>query len=618
MYEAFFGLSEKPFSIAPDPQYLYMSARHKEAMAHLRYGLSLGGGFNVLTGEVGTGKTTLCRNLISDLPEKVDIALILNASISELELLQSICDELDIEYEERSSQKKLLDQINRYLLESFAEGRRTVLIVDEAQLLSRKVLERIRILTNLETTKHKLLHIILIGQPELNDLLLRDDLRQVAQRVTARYHLGALKADEMGDYLNFRLSIAGCKRPLFSRPAIRKLHQLTAGIPRRINVLADHALLAAFAGEKSTIDSSTIRKAAHDVFLDQGKRGLAFFARLHEYRVWLLMLLLLAYFAGMLWWLQQPVETQPATASRPALLGEQSDVVQDQISPPASGAASAIEFVENEPANHGSAADDGESAVALEGSSGEVNQMDSTPTRIKRESLDVPIAETEGVHSNNSRDSSGSGVPRTSDGIVVAQGLTEEAVALQNLVGVWQQDILVVPELFCDQAAARGLACLSVPSWRQLYLFNRPAVLRLQQDGEVIFALLRRVENGVAEVQMGNQVFEVEPHELSEMWAGEGLALWQPPLFGSHLLRVGDEDAAVTPLRSRLNQAAQISGIPPLSNLQSEKFDQEMAQKVFELQLHYSISSDSMIGNETYLLINELTSTSQPPILRQR
>jgi len=268
VYEGYFGLTERPFSIAPDPHYLYMSARHKEATAHLSYGLTQGGCFIVLTGEVGTGKTTLCRNLLSDLPQNVDVALILNANINESELLQTVCDELKIEYSHLSSQKQLLDLINQYLLETFADNRHTVLIIDEAQLLSRDVLEQIRLLTNLETTKSKLLQIILIGQPELNDLLSRNDLRQLAQRVTARYHLGALERSEIEDYINFRLGVAGCKQPLFSRQALNKMHSLTSGIPRKINVLADHALLSTYSKNLSLVDAKTVKKAADDVFIN--------------------------------------------------------------------------------------------------------------------------------------------------------------------------------------------------------------------------------------------------------------------------------------------------------------------------------------------------------------
>ena len=301
MYLGYFGLTERPFSIAPDPQYLYMSKRHKEAMAHLSYGLTQGGCFIVLTGEVGTGKTTLCRNLLGDLPDNIDVALILNANINEQELLQTICDELKIVYQGGESQKQLLDKINQSLLATFAENRKTVLIIDEAQLLSRDVLEQIRLLTNLETTKSKLLQIILIGQPELSDLLARNDLRQLAQRITARYHLDALRLHEIEDYINFRLSVAGCKQPLFSRQAVTQMHSLTDGIPRKINVLADHALLSAYANTQRMVDSKTIKQAGRDVFIETRPAARTSVSRFQLPRWWWAIPLLLALNVG-LWY----------------------------------------------------------------------------------------------------------------------------------------------------------------------------------------------------------------------------------------------------------------------------------------------------------------------------
>ena len=205
MYLEHFKLTERPFSITPDPRFLYMSARHREALAHLLYGLGESGVFVQLTGEVGTGKTTICRCLLEQVPENVDIALVLNPKVTSTELIASVCDELGIEYPaDNTSIKSLTDVLNRYLLDAYARGRRTVLIIDEAQNLSADVLEQVRLLTNLETSTQKLLQVILIGQPELRTLLARDDMRQLSQRVTARYHLDPISRDEADAYLNVR------------------------------------------------------------------------------------------------------------------------------------------------------------------------------------------------------------------------------------------------------------------------------------------------------------------------------------------------------------------------------------------------------------------------------
>lgn len=267
MYTAFFGLNEKPFSITPNPRYLYMSERHTEALAHLIYGIKDSGGFIQLTGEVGTGKTTLIRGLLQRLPETADVAVVLNSQLSATEFLASILEELGIEVpEQRDSLKALTDALNEFLLENYSNGRRTILIVDEAQNFAVDVLEQIRLLTNLETAKHKLLQILLIGQPELRTTLSRHDLRQLAQRITARYHLEALSQDDTEVYIQHRLKVAGATRPIFAKSACRELYRLSGGIPRIINVIADRALLGAFTAEEAQVDARLVRQAAAEVY----------------------------------------------------------------------------------------------------------------------------------------------------------------------------------------------------------------------------------------------------------------------------------------------------------------------------------------------------------------
>ncbi|HXH03515.1 MAG TPA: AAA family ATPase [Candidatus Competibacteraceae bacterium] len=271
MYAAYFGLRDYPFSITPDPSYVYMSPRHQEALAHLLYGMGEHGGFVQLTGEVGTGKTTLIRTLLSQHFEDVDIALSLNPRLTVEEFMASICDELHIDYPQPApSLKQLLDALNRHLLEAHAKGRRTVLIIDEAQNLSREVLEQVRLLTNLETHRHKLLRIILVGQPELDVMLKRDDLRQLAQRITARYHLQPLNARETTAYVSHRLSVAGAHHPIFSRAALRAVYRLSHGVPRLINVICDRALLAAYAGGHQRVDGWLLRRAAREALRGPG------------------------------------------------------------------------------------------------------------------------------------------------------------------------------------------------------------------------------------------------------------------------------------------------------------------------------------------------------------
>lgn len=268
MYKAFYGLNDNPFSIAPNPHYMFLSDRHREALAHLTYGLGETGGFVLLTGEVGTGKTTVSRCLLEQIPDNTDTAFILNPSLTELELLATLCDELEIAYGDNPTLKQLTDLISMYLLNNHKNGRNTVLIIDEAQHLRSEVLEQLRLLTNLETNTKKLLQVILIGQPELQQLLKRQDLRQLAQRITARYHLLPLNKEEIALYVQHRLQVAGRHEPLFTRKAIAALHKHSGGIPRLTNLLCERALMAGYGQVKVPIDHKMVDQAAVEVLGD--------------------------------------------------------------------------------------------------------------------------------------------------------------------------------------------------------------------------------------------------------------------------------------------------------------------------------------------------------------
>jgi general secretion pathway protein A len=268
MYLSFYGLAEKPFAITPDPRYLFLGGRHAEALAHLVYGITEAGGFIQLTGEVGTGKTTIIRSLLAKQPENAEIALILNPRMNAPEFMLTICEELGIMVPDDAvgSVKELIDILNRYLLRAHADGRRVVLVVDEAQNLPPELLEQVRMLTNLETETQKLLQIILIGQPELRDVLARNDLRQLAQRVTGRYHLDPLSRSESLAYVKHRLRIAGSTSDIFTKGALNELYRTTGGVPRLLNIIGDRALLGGYSEDRHEVSIAMVRKAASEVF----------------------------------------------------------------------------------------------------------------------------------------------------------------------------------------------------------------------------------------------------------------------------------------------------------------------------------------------------------------
>ncbi len=608
MYLNYFGLAERPFSIAPDPQYLYMSARHREASAHLSYGLSQGGCFIVLTGEVGTGKTTLCRSLLADLPDNVDVALILNPNINRRELLETVCDELKIDYREQQSKKRMLDKINEYLLERYADGRHTVLIIDEAQLLSRTVLEQIRLLTNLETTKAKLLQIILIGQPELNDLLSRQDLRQLAQRVTARYHLPAISREEIQDYVNFRLGVAGCKKPLFSAQALKILHQASDGIPRKINVIADHALLAAYAESEPLVDSKIVKQAAKDVLVEQKRpatvswlpvaTGLIAAALIVNVSLWW-------WFAGQSGGSQSPPmasATQAVESAEQQATAVDRNLNQDQDQEPLT---TIIKPDDVEP---------GSVVIAdefLDDSQADVPELQEDPDpQLTLLSNLQPVSQPEPPYLANSA------FGRV---LEVSPDRTGRVAAFRNLAAAWDVDLsgaMLSP--VCDELQQRGVKCQTVKSWPSLQRMNRPTIMVLSHKGTEHRVILYKVQANTASVLVGDQTYDVPVAELRDRWAGNAIVLWRPSELGDDLLQLGDQNEKIPLLRSKLNEILSKQSLPVLKDASSDLYDFDMTEKITELQMRFGLMADGKIGRETYLLLNELLQATEVPVLQPR
>ena len=271
MYETFFGFREKPFNLTPDPRFLYLSPKHQEAFAHLDFGLKQRGGFMIVTGEVGTGKTTLCRYFLNRLDKDTLSAFVLYPALSVTDLLNAVVRDLGITTE-ATTPKGLIDDLHRFLLKARHDGKNVVIVIDEAQNLSRDVLEQVRLVSNLETSTEKLIQIVLIAQSELNEILAQKDLRQLEQRVTARYHLTPLSQEEMTNYIRHRLSIAGgIGKVDFTPGALRRFHRFSGGVPRLINLVCDRALLAGYVLDRREIDRHIARQVIEELNLPKSK-----------------------------------------------------------------------------------------------------------------------------------------------------------------------------------------------------------------------------------------------------------------------------------------------------------------------------------------------------------
>jgi general secretion pathway protein A len=494
MYTSFFGLSEKPFAITPDPRYLYLSERHAEALAHLLYGINESGGFIQLTGEVGTGKTTVVRTLLSRVPHHADVAVILNPRVTPVEFLLTICEELGLEIaaSDRDSVKQMVDALNRRLLNAHAEGRRIIVLVDEAQNLSIDVLEQVRLLTNLETPTQKLLQIILIGQPELRELLDRTDLRQLAQRITGRYHLKPLSREETKGYVRHRLRVAGATEEIFTPAALVELHRLSSGIPRVINVACDRALLGAYTQETRKITAGLVRRAAGEVY---GRRFLP------PWLGWVIGSLGVAALAGTLFlgwqfWRHQPLVLSASRALK-------SVAATHAATPPAAAPA----------------------AVAAAAA-----RIETAPAP-KLASVNALLQANEAN--------------------------TTDVAAFRRLLSLWGT-ALADDRDPCGQAAKAGLACLEQRgSWTQVRILNRPAILTLTDErGQRHRVVLSSLDDNTATLNLGEHNEKVSIDELSRDWFGEFTVIWKPKTSRTRLLSLGMQGDEVRWLRRSLNALA--------------------------------------------------------------
>jgi len=473
MYLSFFGLNEKPFAITPDPRYLYLSERHAEALAHLLYGINEAGGFVQLTGEVGTGKTTIVRSLLAQAPKNAEIALILNPRVTAPEFLLTICEEIGIGVPDDAigSLKDLVDILNDYLLKAHAGGRRVVLVVDEAQNLAPEVLEQVRLLTNLETPTQKLLQIILIGQPELRELLSRNELRQLAQRITGRYHLDPLSQDETTAYVRHRLRVAGATTDIFTPLALSEVYRLSDGVPRVINVICDRALLGAYTQDRHRVTPSLVRDAAAEVF---GRR----FAPL---------------------WL--PWAATAATGIALAL----GAWALWEIAPWSGHAQEAVASV---PA-----------AKAAAQMQGQVQTASSSPVASATPAGTAPVAPA--------RTTTATAAVSLPALLKQHKAETDPDNAFTRLFSLWKASYVAGNTDPCTQARKQGLECLMQRgSFGQLRLYNRPAILMLNDDvGGAHQVVLASLDDEQAQLDIGGTHTEVSIGELSRYWFGDFVLL---------------------------------------------------------------------------------------------
>jgi general secretion pathway protein A len=557
MYLSFFGLNEKPFAITPDPRYLYLSERHAEALAHLLYGITEAGGFVQLTGEVGTGKTTIIRSLLAQTPKNAEIALILNPRMTAPEFLLTLCEELGIGVPDHAaaSGKDLVDILNDYLLRAHAAGRRVVLVVDEAQNLAPEVLEQVRLLTNLETNTQKLLQIILIGQPELRELLGRTELRQLAQRITGRYHLDPLSADETRAYVLHRLRVAGATTDIYTPSALRETYRLSGGVPRVINVISDRALLGSYTQDRHRVTGSLVRRAASEVF---GRvfapSWLPWAGGVAAAALLIVAIVALVRYAP---WESSGSEAFASTAADTVVAGK-------PASDPAGATPASTSFQPPPAAPAAAPASGGTTSIAM---------------------------------------------------LLAKHGSdTDPDDAFTKLFGLWGLSYVAGQVDPCSQALRDGLECLiQRGSFGQLRLFNRPAILLLNDDaGTPHQVVLTALSDERGQIEIGGARRDVSIGDLSRYWFGDFVLLWRPGTAQVKPLSFGMRGDDVRWLRSSLQRVRGVRPAEPVSDV----FDAELSTLVREFQRRNRLAVDGIAGVQTQIVLASAVAEPDSPLLR--
>lgn len=574
MYADYFGLTETPFTIAPNPRYLFMSTRHQEALAHLLYGVQEGGGFVQLTGEVGTGKTTLTRALLEQLPENVEVALILNPKMTSQEFVAAICDELNITYErpQTGSVKLLVDALNAYLLQAHADGRRVVLIVDEAQNFQPDVLEQIRLLTNLETTQQKLLQIILVGQPELRDLLARKELRQLAQRITARYHLVPMTYEETKGYIKHRLKVAGAVNEIFSNPAVRLIWLFSHGIPRLVNILADRCLLGAYAAEVRTVSGAIVKQAQSELDAVETR---------HQPRStwkWLLPLGVvgIALGVGMGYQLaKQNVVSTIFNTDSVTLSPTPPQPVEPQTSP-----IHALVEEESKPA---------EDII-----------VDDTPS-------EEPIKENSMLTAGEFKAY-----------LKTSQPSFDLPRALMQLFKRWGNDYQqLAGKTGCEKALTAQKRCFwAEGDWQHFAKLNLPALVWLKSETNTKmkhYFVVHGVDENKVSISVGDEVVTLSPADMQSIWPKRYLVIWQPPSVDFEVIRPGDKGQLIIWLRRNIEQ---VLNLPPEKQAtEPDEYQGELITRVKTFQQRHGLTADGLAGEKTVLHLTSAVAGAQVPLL---
>lgn len=569
MYQEFYGISESPFSIVPSARFLYLSERHREALTHMLASLNGGGGFGLLTGEVGTGKTTVLRSLVARLPQETQVAVVLNPSLSTRDLLASLCDEVAISYPADANLKQLTDAIYQHLLENHRNGRQTLLLIDEAQHLMPDVLEQLRLLTNLETDSTKLLKVVLVGQPELQQLLQQERLRQLAQRITTRYHLLPLTGEEVCEYINYRLRAVDCLHQVFAPAQAQQIAKATGGIPRLINLVCDKAMQLGHQHSMHQLSRDVVAKACDEILS---------------------------------WQLpSQPAEAMSGAAKptgRPASLALAAGLAVALGGAYLLGAIPGVsapfpQLLSASMAKPATSVSAGQPVI----STGAVTET-ATPVTAQQTSSTSLAMQT------GTADARWQHLIRLAD---------SERQAMQELFRLWGYETNL-NQANCESGSLIAMSCFrGKGDLEQLGITNRPAILSLSDPaGPAYYATLYAIGRDQVELLLAGERIAVSPNWLNARWNGEYTLLWRPPLGDKSAIRYGQQGPRVRWLDR------QLSSILGEAQSGQDTFEQRLLDKLRRFQRAQDLSADGIAGPRTLMVIDAALNLPGPTLQPER
>lgn len=639
MYESYFSLSGNPFSQEPDDNFLFLSKRHKVALAHLNYAVSNSGSLVVLTGELGAGKTTLCYKMVSDLQRQISAVIIDCKNLDEHELLKIICDQFSIKHSQGASSKDLFSDIKSHFKKSFDNDNSFLICFDEAQLLSLDVLERINLLTSINTKQQEVLSIVLVGQPRLNDILAKKNLKSLSKKINSRFNLGPLRKNEIQSYIYSRLAAAGGKEKIFSIEALQELYLCSNGNPGKINLIANRALETTFSKGESIVNAETVSAVTNEMFArsfnnigsyELHDEGSSFRSKtpaaqaiknlFFRWRWWLAGFSLL--FLNVFLWQVYSDSNQQFIIDR-----DIQSVTQQKNRTQSNRVGRDIAI--NQTVAPSETAEDLKTVDQLLQEIEDEELIDESEVNNASNFIDQELSDLRSLENEQQLNDAFETRQLQDQGKLISLNRMLEnspqrssfSDALKVLAGVWKATLPNGSDKQnCEQIFSSGLQCLAFSRWNKIYSYNRPAIITIKFNQSLHRVVVTSLDNGEASILFNRKMYKVSEKQLRSMWVTPGIILWRPDsMISNKLFAQGDISQDLTEVRQAISKVEAKIGSTAETNInQPMLFDKRLTRRIANLQDHFALQANGLMNYETYILLNEVLKPDGRPVLNQR